>query len=244
MRIALVQLEPVAGDINRNLTRHLGLIEKAIAADSDLVMFPELSLTGYEPTLAKNLAIDVNDSRFDTVQRISDDSNVAVGFGVPTKYGDDVRISVLLFRPEHSRQVFSKAYLHPDEEPYFVCGPRPADLLIADDERVALAICFELSVEEHVEYAAEHGATVYLASVAKTSEGVVDARKRLSAIAHRYSMTTLMVNAVGMADGVMCAGTSSVWNRSGVPLGNLDSTEEGLVVVDTKTAEVNLLKDV
>lgn len=243
MKIALVQLESYAGDINRNLERHLDLLEKAITADANLVMFPELSLTGYEPTLAKNLAVDVSDSRFDAVQHLSDISNVVVGIGAPTKHDDQVRISILLFRPSNPPQVNSKAYLHADERPYFVAGPR-SDVLLIGDERVSIAICYELSVIEHAELAAEQGATVYLASVAKTSDDAVDASKRLSAIARQYSMTALMVNAVGMADGVVCAGSSSVWNRSGVQLGYLDCTEEGFVVVDTKTAEVSLLRNV
>lgn len=240
MRIALVQYKPISGDIAGNLSRHLSFVERAAGSGAELVMFPELSLTGYEPSLAKKLALDVDDSRFDAIQTVCENGNLAIGVGVPTKHDDGLRISVLLFRPDRSRQVHSKAFLHSEEEPYFISGPLPTGLAIAD-QGIALAICYELSVAAHVKHAAEQGAKIYLASVAKTGEGVEQASKRLSEIASRYSMTTLMVNAVGMADGVLCAGTSSAWNNKGELLGNLDSTEEGIIVDDTDSNDVALL---
>lgn len=239
MRIALVQYKPIPGDISGNLRRHLSFAGKAIASGAELVMFPELSLTGYEPSLAKKLALDVDDSRFEAIQSVCENGTVAIGVGVPTRHDDGARISVLLFRPGSSRHVHSKTFLHSDEKPYFICCPRPAGLLIAD-QGIALAICYELSVAAHVKHAAEQRAKIYLASVAKTSKGVEQASKRLSEIARRYSMTTLMVNAVGMADGVLCAGTSSAWNNKGVLLGNLESTEEGIILVDTESNDVAL----
>jgi predicted amidohydrolase len=49
MRIGAAQLRPVAGDVASNLAKHLELIDVAAALGADLVYFPELSLTGYEP---------------------------------------------------------------------------------------------------------------------------------------------------------------------------------------------------
>ena len=45
--IALAQLAPRLGDLAANVTRHLELIGTAAAEGADLVVFPELSLTGY-----------------------------------------------------------------------------------------------------------------------------------------------------------------------------------------------------
>jgi NAD+ synthase (glutamine-hydrolysing) len=46
-RIALAQMDPVLGDLAGNVERHVALAERARAAGADLVVFPELSLTGY-----------------------------------------------------------------------------------------------------------------------------------------------------------------------------------------------------
>jgi predicted amidohydrolase len=47
MKLALAQIATKLGDVPANLARHLALIEEAKAARADLILFPELSLTGY-----------------------------------------------------------------------------------------------------------------------------------------------------------------------------------------------------
>lgn len=61
MKICAVQHRPMPGDIAGNTARHLSLIELAIAEGADLVFFPELSLTGYEPRIGKSLVTDKTD---------------------------------------------------------------------------------------------------------------------------------------------------------------------------------------
>ena len=55
MKIALCQIKPKSGDITFNISKHMEFIAKAINANADFICFPELSLTGYEPELAKEL---------------------------------------------------------------------------------------------------------------------------------------------------------------------------------------------
>ena len=47
MKVAIAQIEPVLGDISANLKLHISRIEEAIGLGSRLILFPELSLTGY-----------------------------------------------------------------------------------------------------------------------------------------------------------------------------------------------------
>jgi len=49
MRIALAQINPVVGDLKGNRDLILGRLEEAKAAHADLVLFPELAVTGYPP---------------------------------------------------------------------------------------------------------------------------------------------------------------------------------------------------
>ena len=68
MNVCAAQLRPVAGDITKNMAKHLDLIDLAVAHKADLVFFPELSLTGFEPTLAEPLAFNVADHRLAVFQ--------------------------------------------------------------------------------------------------------------------------------------------------------------------------------
>ena len=54
MRISVAQIESVKGDIANNIIKHKKVINLAIKNKVEVIVFPELSLTGYEPTLAKN----------------------------------------------------------------------------------------------------------------------------------------------------------------------------------------------
>ena len=233
MRIGVAQTRPFKGNIQSNIDRHGKLIDLAVSVGAELVVFPELSITGYEPTLAKDLAIDRDDRRFDVFQNISDIKHVTIAIGAPTKSWEGTYISLLLFQPHKARQLYSKRYLHPDEESFFVRG-QDSTGLFDKDAKAALAICYELSVPEHAANAFNNGAQIYIASVAKSVGGVENAIARLSEIAREYSMTVLMSNCVGLSDGIECGGRTSVWNDKGVLLGQFDDANEGAIVVDTE----------
>jgi predicted amidohydrolase len=235
MRYCLAQIEPRRGDIEQNITLHLQAVKAAVALDADIIIFPELSLTGYEPTLASGLAIAPGDSRFSLFQTISDAHSITIGIGAPIRTPSGITISQLIFQPAQNPKIYSKQYLHPDEEPFFACGQNDTGLISKD---TALAICYELSVPEHAARAAQNGAAVYLACVAKSAPGVNSACERLSEIARQHSMTVAMVNCTGLNDGMVCAGQSAAWNNRGDLIGRLDDKREGILLFDTDTNAV------
>jgi predicted amidohydrolase len=240
MKICVAQTLPVKGDIAWNSASHQRFIALAAAQKADMIVFPELSLTGYEPSLAKELATDADDARLDVFQELSDTHQMIIGIGMPLRQSTGESISLVLFAPHQPRQVYSKYYLHADELPFFVSAPNALPLQV-QDETIALAICYELSVPEHLQQSFALGANVYLASVAKTAAGVAKAHQRLAEIARTYSMTVLMSNCLGPNDDFIGAGQSAIWNAKGELLAQLDSTEEGLLVLDTETQTVTII---
>ena len=80
MRICLAQTQPITGNVEANIAAHLQLIDGAVAHQANLVLFPELSITGYEPTLAQDLATIPEDSRFAVFQKISNKVPVLADF--------------------------------------------------------------------------------------------------------------------------------------------------------------------
>lgn len=235
MKLCAAQIKPVKGDVDANIIRHKALINAALSRNADVIIFPELSITGYEPTLAADLASDVNDTRLKDLQDISNANNVTLGVGMPLKGPNGISISMILFQPRQPRQVYSKKYLHSDEVPFFAPGQTPGFLL---EGNIAPAICYEISIAQHSEDAHNLGARVYFASVAKTAKGVERAMKELPAIANQYSMQVLMSNCVGHCDNFECGGSSSVWNNRGALLGHLDDRREGILIYDTGTEEI------
>jgi predicted amidohydrolase len=237
MKISVAQTRPTKGDIQSNILSHKKLIDLAVSNKADIVIFPELSLTGYEPHLAKHLATDSGDMRLNDFQSISDSKQIVIGVGIPTKNSSGVCISMLIFQPDQPRKVYSKKYLHADEEPFFISGDNfPA--LNLKHTSIALAICYEISVPEHTVTACGSGAEIYIASVAKSLQGIEKALERLTHIAADNGMTVLMSNSIGPADDFIGAGKSSVWDNQGSLLGQLDGEREGLLILDTKSNQV------
>lgn len=236
MRICLAQTKPIAGDIHRNIENHKQLITLATSKKVDIIIFPELSLTGYEPTLVQELAKDRNDPRFNNFQEISNNHKITIGVGLPLKSKEDIHISMLLFHPNKAQQIYHKKYLHMDEDAFFVSAENSTNLI--DGTNVAVAICYELSIANYAQTAVDNGAEVYLASVAKSADGVQQATKRLSEISTKYGMKTMMANSVGPCEGFDSDGKSSIWNENGLLLGQLNNKHEGLLILDTETNEV------
>ncbi|MFM7427045.1 MAG: carbon-nitrogen hydrolase family protein [Elainella sp.] len=234
MKIAVAQFRPESGNISSNLARHEQLINLAASRQVELIVFPELSLTGYEPTLANDLATTADDRRFLNLQTLAQTHRMTICVGVPTVSESGIRISMLIFQPDQPVQVYSKRYLHSDEDPFFV--PGVAQVLLAG--QIAPAICYELSVPQHAEAAQASGAAIYLTSVAKTHSGVINAAKRLAAIAQQYGMTVFMANCIGPCDNSIAGGQSAVWNAAGELLASLSDTEEGLVAYDSAKPEM------
>ncbi len=237
MKIAIAQTRPIKGDILANIERHKKLIERAIAHKANAIFFPELSITGYEPKLAKALASGQDDSLFDQFQEISDSYLITIGLGMPTLTLLGIQISMILLQPNVPRQTYSKQQLHADELPYFVNGNQQLILTI-DNKKIAPAICYESLQIDHSENARQLGAEIYLASVAKSQNGIDKAIKHYPFIARQFSMPVLMANCVGYCDNFESVGQSSVWSIQGVLLGQLDHTSEGILIFDTQTDEV------
>jgi predicted amidohydrolase len=242
MILTVAQTHPHKGSTLKNIKQHKRLIDIAISYNADTIIFPELSLTGYEPELAKTLAMTADDSQLDCFQDISDDKNITIGVGIPLNTDGTSRnsreggisISMVIFKPHKSRQVYSKKYLHSSEMPFFIGGENETTFI--EGTKTALAICYELSVPQHAEDAFKNGAEYYIASVV---EDTIDkAIGKLSATAAKYKMTVLMANAVGQTGAYLCDGKSSVWDNEGKLLGQLDTTHEGVLVFNTETKKI------
>lgn len=239
MNICVAQTRPVPGDMAKNISLHLQMIRRALVNHADAIFFPELSLTGYEPKLADNLATSSFDPRLTVFQKSADLHQIVLGVGLPIRIDSEVFISMIVFRPNMKRITYTKQYLHPDEDPFFSRGKGLPEVF--ESKMIfAPAICYEISVPDHAKKANSNGAGIYLASVAKTQKGVRQAWKRLSEVGRNHSMITFMSNCIGPADGKTCAGGSSVWNNSGVQEGQLNHKNEGLLLYDTESSVLQI----
>jgi len=240
MRIAVVQTQPAACEIDRNIQAHEKWVKRAATRGAGMVFFPELSLLGYEPKHAARFAMRADDARLGVFEMLSHALRITIGVGAPTPGNAGVRISMIVFQPDAARIVYSKQHLHADELPYFVAGNGQITLHGAGAV-VAPAICYESLLEAHCDAAAALGATVYVASVAKSAKGIAKADAHYPSIARRHSLHVLMANCVGPCDDFEAVGGSGVWNARGELLARLPASGEGALLLDTGTDETTTL---
>jgi predicted amidohydrolase len=234
MKICAVQIAPEPGDVARNVTNHVKMIESALRHGAEVIFFPELSLSSYEPKLARELATIADDVRFQPFQTVVDSHSVVISVGFPWATSTGVRIGMVFYQPQLPVVTYAKQLLHNDELPFFEPGEQQVMLPIGN-QVLAPAICYESLQHEHANQASVLGATIYLASVAKPTRGVEKAHAHYPNIARKHGMYVFMANCIGPCDDFVGAGQSSVWNREGKLVGQLDDKREGILVFDTST---------
>lgn len=235
MKLCAVQYKPIPGEFSTNLQKHLALLDSAVSLGAEVIFFPELSLTGYEPRLAKELADQSLDSRLQEVQLFADKNRVTIGVGLPKLTSTGVQIAMIWHSPHDNPQNYAKQHLHSDELPYF--APAEGQLALkVNNETLVPAICYESLLDEHACRAGELGADAYLASVAKSARGVEKAMFHYPAIARRFGMFVLMANSVGPSDDFLSHGHSAAWSSDGRLLAQLDAELEGFVILDTASS--------
>jgi predicted amidohydrolase len=239
MKVALGQLRPQCGNISYNIDHHIKFIRLACTYKCDVIFFPELSITSYEPNLAKYLMCSIHDSRFIQFQNICDEVGIVICVGVPTifdEHVDDVNskpmISMAIFQPYQTVIKYSKQILHNDEFPFFNNGSDQV-MLSLKDHIFGLSICYESRLMKHFDKCIELGSTIYIASVAKSQKGLSIAEDHYKSISKTNPV--LMVNAVGDMDNFLSVGGSGVWiqGRTHFQAG----CEEGCIVHDIQTLE-------
>ena len=231
--LAAAQTCSVPGDVTTNLERHLVLAAEAARRHAELIAFPELSLTGYEPHLANACAFSPADPRINKLRVFSRESGITIIVGAPVRLDGALFIGSFVICSDGACRIYTKHYLHPGEERVFQPGSENVVVKLGN-ETIAPAICADIAHPAHPEAAANMGATVYVASALITCQGYESDCRLLSTYAKTYSMLTVLANHGAESGGYESAGRSAVWSPSGELLAALPGTGEGLVIAEKR----------
>ncbi|SDE46395.1 carbon-nitrogen hydrolase family protein [Paraburkholderia lycopersici] len=213
--IAAAQSTSKAGDIETNVARHLAFLHTAAEHGVKYLVFPELSLTGYERQLGRQLAMGRQDQRLHRLLAEAQRLGITVVVGAPLRHEDQSDVFIGAFTlGVHGIQAHTKQHLHPGEDLVFAAGNGGPEVII-DGNSIALAICADFSHSSHAASAADSGARVYAASALITDNGYQNDTGLLAGYATKHNMAVLMANHGGITGGWEPAGRSAIWAEGG-----------------------------
>ncbi len=213
--IALGQIDGSLKSDEERLKQHISLIREASENGAKVIFFPELSLTGYTTTDASQVAIDLSDRRLSLLHDLSKKLKIIIGVGIPLKQAGGISITMYIIQVDLPPIVYSKNILHSDEDPYFIPGKERA-IINLGNEKIGIGICYESSQSVHFIKLIKQGMTMYLASSAKTVDGMNRAIGFYKKAARENKIPVLAVNSVGLQDGFIAGGRSCVIDNNGI----------------------------
>lgn len=255
MKIALAQINPIIGDFEYNFARIKSFSEKAVAFSCDLVVFPELVVSGYPPRdlLERNDFIEANLACLNRLVDSIRDIGVICGFVEknPSGKGNSLYNAAVLFEDGNIVHRAFKRLLPTydvfDERRYFEPGTECAPFSYKGHS-LGLAICedvwndkdiFQKSIYtiDPVSLMVEKGADLIInISASPFYMGKeVFRQEMLRSIARKYSVPLVFANQVGGNDGLLFDGISTAFDRQGNIAVRAREFEEDLVVFDSES---------
>jgi predicted amidohydrolase len=232
MILASAQTKPKREDIKENLLDHYRFIEIAADNGADLIVFPEMSITGYEQEKASMLSFSPDDARLDQLSRLAVDKGITIIAGAPIRIGAELFIGEFIIQPDHTTTIYTKQFLHPGEEAYFQSSFHYNPVIKLGKERISLAICADIDNPIHPENAGKANSSTYVASIFFSPDGIPSAHHSLSSYAREYSMNVLMANFCGESWGQPAGGRSAFWDKDGELIVAMNDSDPGLLIVE------------
>ncbi|HET9520074.1 MAG TPA: carbon-nitrogen hydrolase family protein [Candidatus Limnocylindrales bacterium] len=230
LEIAAAQPLTVPSDVAGNALRHADAIR---TARTRVVVFPEMSLTGYGFDAR---AIGVGDPRLEPIVDACRRTGVIALVGGPVESGGgEPHIAILAIDGEGVRIAYRKMWLGGAEPDHFRPGTAPA-VLEVDGWRLGLAVCKDTGVPQHAADTAALGMDAYVAGVLETMADAAVPDERARRVAADHGVWVVIASFAGSTGGGFdeAAGGSGIWAADGLAVARA-GIEPGEIVRATLT---------
>jgi NAD+ synthase (glutamine-hydrolysing) len=249
IKISLAQINPRLGDISYNLEKHLEFIKQAKSEQADVILFPELSLTGYSlKDAVYDVAVSADNEILKPLYQASNDISICFGLVELTDTMEAKNSNFFLEDGQlcaRHRKVYLPTYGVFEEKRYFTSGNR-FRAFDSRHGRFGILICEDMWHSSSTMILAQDGALAIFVSSAGVLRGVQGQTKpenvqvwenlnRTSA--HICTSYFIFCNRVGVEDGLRFWGGSEIIDPHGKQVVKAPYFKEHLV-----TAEIDWLK--
>ena len=251
LTVTAAQAACLALDIPANVATAAALLEAAADQGADLLVLPELFLTGYElPGIVADpasLTVSPDDPRLDPLAAACARTRTAVVVGAPTRDAGTgaLHVSALVLGRDGTRTTrYDKQHVTPGER---AAGFTPGDrgcTVVLDGWRLGLGICWDLGFPEHARAAALDGCDACLVGAMLGLGG--GARQRAAVFPARAFDNTnyaVLANHIGVSGRYDGCGGSAVWGPDGALLADAGTADPGLATVRLDPAALRTARE-
>lgn len=222
----------------RNVQTHLDFVQAAAHQGVQLLVFPELSLTGYElPQLAAHV-LNADDAFLARLRQAAREHAMTLIVGAPAaavRAGDLPSIGAWVLHADGTATLYRKRHLHGSETQFASAGEDDALMLSLAGIPTGLAICADATHTEHADAAARAGAGLYASGALVSENGYGPESAQLQAYAREHAMAVLLANHGGPSGGYTSAGRSAFWAPGGDEVAAAPGPGQCLVVAIRKS---------
>ncbi len=254
MKIGFAQINPTVGDLSGNFEKIVAAYERLAAAGAELVLTPELAITGYPPQdlVFKSRFVPQNLEILDKLQARLREAALLVGYVERNQgRGKPFHNAAALLQPGVAIQKAFKSLLPTydvfDEDRYFEPGCNSMPLILGS-KKIGVTICEDIWTEhylprplydvEPVRALVEQGAEIILnlsASPFSLNKSAIR-REMVSALARAHDRPIFYCNAVGGNDQLVFDGNSIAVNAAGELIAQLPGFETAEQVIECDAA--------
>ena len=236
MRIAALQMRTVPGDPEANLARIERAVREAAEKRVDLLIAPELAVTGYGAgDTIQELAQPAAGEMAQRLGALAEATGVAIIAGFAERDGKSVYNSALLTKGPGQSTVYRKSHLYGHYEGSLFSAERPSDHVITfHGMKFGMLICYDVEFPENVRRLALAGAQAVLVPTALPSSdhAALIARKMIPVRAFENQIFVAYVNHCGADDRFAYAGLSGIAAPDGTMLAEAGMHDEELLIAD------------
>lgn len=221
--VAAAQPPVVDGDVRRNVAAHVEMIERAKAR---VVVFPELSLTGY---VLNATPVDLSGVVVDALVSACAAADSVALIGAPVENGGARFITTVRVDGTDTEVAYRKTFLHGPERDHFQAGTGPQTISV-DGWRIGLGICRDTGIDEHVQGTAALDVDLYVCGVLHHAFELTEQRRRGRRLASACRAPVVMAGFAGPTGGgfVRTAGHSAIWSATADVLAEADGLAGGI----------------
>jgi predicted amidohydrolase len=241
MRIAVLQMQAVPGDVNANLDCIAAAAVKAADKGADLLIVPELAITGYGAGDAiRDLAEAVDGPQVSRLTAMAGQAGLAVIAGFAERAGGQIYNSAVLVGAGLPPAVYRKSHLYGDyERVLFAPGEPVACIVPVAGLKVAMLICYDVEFPENVRRLAVAGADLVAVPTALPAGrfSALIAERVISVRAFENQVFVAYADHHGRDPLFTYAGLSQIAAPDGTALASAPAEGDALLVANVEPAD-------